>query len=128
MSAWHAAKKDISRRKQMQDEAAEIVECDFTVLGVTAIEDRLQDDVPETIEDLGKAGVKLWVLTGDKLETAINIGYSSRILRNEMVLIRLHERGERKNKLKHRLRSIISSFTRLVEDNGKLYNSFKCII
>lgn len=45
------------------------------MIGVTAIEDKLQDDVPATIADLGKAGVKLWVLTGDKMETAINIGY-----------------------------------------------------
>lgn len=45
------------------------------MVGVTAIEDKLQDDVPATIADLGKAGVKLWVLTGDKMETAINIGY-----------------------------------------------------
>lgn len=48
---------------------------DLTVIGATAIEDKLQDDVPSTIADLGKAGVKLWVLTGDKMETAINIGY-----------------------------------------------------
>lgn len=47
----------------------------LTVVGATAIEDKLQDEVPQTIADLGKAGVKLWVLTGDKMETAINIGY-----------------------------------------------------
>jgi phospholipid-translocating ATPase len=41
------------------------------LLGATAIEDRLQDGVPETIEDLKKAGIKIWVATGDKLETAI---------------------------------------------------------
>ena len=50
---------------------------DLEILGVTAIDDKLQDDVPATIADLGKAGVKLWVLTGDKMETAINIGYRS---------------------------------------------------
>lgn len=48
---------------------------DLEVIGATAIEDKLQDNVPATIADLGKAGVKLWVLTGDKMETAINIGY-----------------------------------------------------
>jgi len=41
------------------------------LVGATAIEDRLQDGVPETIEDLKKAGIKIWVATGDKLETAI---------------------------------------------------------
>lgn len=44
------------------------------LLGATAIEDRLQAGVPETIANLLKAGIKIWVLTGDKQETAINIG------------------------------------------------------
>lgn len=50
-------------------------QAELQVVGATAIEDKLQDDVPATIADLGKAGVKLWVLTGDKMETAVNIGY-----------------------------------------------------
>ena len=44
------------------------------LLGATAIEDKLQDKVPETIETLIKADIKIWILTGDKQETAINIG------------------------------------------------------
>lgn len=40
-------------------------------MGATAIEDRLQDGVPEAIADLKRAGIKVWVATGDKLETAI---------------------------------------------------------
>lgn len=47
------------------------IEHDLRLLGATAIEDRLQDGVPETIADLKAAGIKLWVATGDKLETAI---------------------------------------------------------
>jgi P-type E1-E2 ATPase len=46
-------------------------------------------DVPATIADLGKAGVKVWVLTGDKEETAINIGYSCRLLEPHMTLIKV---------------------------------------
>jgi P-type E1-E2 ATPase len=57
------------------------------VIGATAIEDKLQDDVPNTIADLHKAGIKLWVLTGDKMETAINIGYACRLLRPDMVTV-----------------------------------------
>ncbi|KAB0368460.1 hypothetical protein FD755_020226 [Muntiacus reevesi] len=51
-------------------------ECNTTnlqLLGATAIEDKLQDQVPETIETLMKADIKIWILTGDKQETAINI-------------------------------------------------------
>jgi len=47
------------------------------LLGATAIEDKLQDQVPETIETLMKADIKIWILTGDKQETAINIGNSA---------------------------------------------------
>lgn len=54
------------------------------LIGSTAIEDKLQDGVPECIHFLREAGVKVWVLTGDKVETATNIGYSSKLLDNNM--------------------------------------------
>ncbi|KAH0627756.1 hypothetical protein JD844_008045 [Phrynosoma platyrhinos] len=54
------------------------------LLGATAIEDKLQDGVPQTIEILGKANIKIWVLTGDKQETAVNIGYSCNMLYDAM--------------------------------------------
>lgn len=54
------------------------------LLGATAIEDRLQDGVPNSIANILKAGVRIWVLTGDKEETAINIGYACQLLDNDM--------------------------------------------
>ncbi|XP_049910640.1 phospholipid-transporting ATPase IC [Epinephelus moara] len=56
------------------------MERELQLLGVTAIEDRLQEGVPETIALLQQAGLKVWVLTGDKKETAVNIGYSCKLL------------------------------------------------
>lgn len=56
--------------------AAELIERDFQLIGATAIEDKLQDDVDKAISGLKQAGIKVWVLTGDKTETAINIGFS----------------------------------------------------
>lgn len=53
----------------------------FLFLGATGIVDRLQEEVPETIEALQKAGIKVWVLTGDKQETAINIACACNLLR-----------------------------------------------
>lgn len=64
------------------------------MLGATAVEDRLQDNVPETINDLQEAGIKIWMLTGDKLETAENIGYSCKLLQKEMVVWRLSKKEE----------------------------------
>ncbi|KAI9257440.1 hypothetical protein BY458DRAFT_588874 [Sporodiniella umbellata] len=74
----------------------EKIEVDLQLLGATGIEDKLQEGVPQCIEDLRKAGIKVWVLTGDKLETAINIGYASNLLSSEMQLwtVRGHERPE----------------------------------
>ncbi|CAB4417261.1 unnamed protein product [Rhizophagus irregularis] len=60
---------------------------DLILLGATAIEDRLQDGVPECIATLKRAGIKIWVLTGDKMETAISIGFSTCLLSRDMNLI-----------------------------------------
>lgn len=65
----------------------DMIEQDMVLLGGTAIEDKLQDGVPESISMLGRAGIKLWVLTGDKVETAINIGFSCNLLNNDMELL-----------------------------------------
>jgi phospholipid-translocating ATPase len=56
------------------------IERNLILLGATALEDKLQDGVPETISDLHRAGIKIWMLTGDKLETAENIGYLCNLL------------------------------------------------
>ncbi|KAG6141510.1 aminophospholipid translocase [Claviceps purpurea] len=73
------------------DKAAEIIEHDFFLLGATAIEDRLQDGVPETIHTLQQANIKVWVLTGDRQETAINIGMSCKLLSEDMMLLIVNE-------------------------------------
>ena len=54
------------------------------LIGSTAIEDRLQDDVAQTISFMKQTGIKVWVLTGDKIETAINIGVSAGLLDSSM--------------------------------------------
>ncbi|XP_015596375.1 phospholipid-transporting ATPase ID isoform X2 [Cephus cinctus] len=71
-------------RDDKLDAIYEEIEKGMTLLGVTAIEDKLQDGVPQTIANLGLAGIKVWVLTGDKQETAINIGYSCQLLTDDL--------------------------------------------
>ena len=73
--------------------AASLIESNLTILGATAIEDKLQAGVPETIASLARAGIKTWVLTGDKVETAINIGYSCKLLTEEMDVQEVWGRG-----------------------------------
>ncbi|ERT00307.1 phospholipid-translocating ATPase [Sporothrix schenckii 1099-18] len=84
-----AAATAVDNREEKMEAAAELIEQDLTLLGGTAIEDRLQDGVPDTIALLAEAGIKLWVLTGDKVETAINIGFSCNLLNNDMELLHL---------------------------------------
>ncbi|XP_032716390.1 phospholipid-transporting ATPase FetA-like isoform X1 [Lontra canadensis] len=72
-----------NREDKMSDVYGEM-EKDLMLLGATAIEDKLQDGVPETITILNKAKIKIWVLTGDKQETAVNIAYACNIFEEEM--------------------------------------------
>ncbi|KAJ0676484.1 putative P-type phospholipid transporter [Helianthus annuus] len=78
------AKSCLRDREKKLDEVAELMETDLNLIGCTAIEDKLQDGVPACIETLFKAGLKIWVLTGDKLETAINIAYACKLINNDM--------------------------------------------
>ncbi|XP_060944669.1 phospholipid-transporting ATPase ID [Limanda limanda] len=80
----HEASCAMDGREEMLDELYEEMEKDLMLLGATAVEDKLQDGVPQTIEQLAKADIKIWVLTGDKQETAENIGYSCNMLREDM--------------------------------------------
>ncbi|ONM06516.1 Phospholipid-transporting ATPase 3 [Zea mays] len=70
------AKSSLRDRDKKLDEVAELIEKDLILVGCTAIEDKLQEGVPTCIETLSAAGIKIWVLTGDKMETAINIAYA----------------------------------------------------
>ncbi|KAJ3190997.1 hypothetical protein HK101_008184 [Irineochytrium annulatum] len=88
---YEKAATSLQNRQDMLDKAAELIEKDLYLLGATAIEDKLQDGVPDTIHTLATAGIKLWVLTGDRQETAINIGYSCKLLTEEMSLIVCNE-------------------------------------
>ncbi|XP_023987702.1 phospholipid-transporting ATPase VD isoform X2 [Physeter macrocephalus] len=74
------AETSIDNREELLLESAMRLENKLTLLGATGIEDRLQEGVPESIEALHKAGIKIWMLTGDKQETAVNIAYACKLL------------------------------------------------
>ncbi|XP_064886128.1 phospholipid-transporting ATPase VB isoform X3 [Columba livia] len=75
------AEAAIDNREELLMETAQHLETKLTLLGATGIEDRLQDGVPDTITALREAGIQIWVLTGDKQETAVNIAYSCKLLK-----------------------------------------------
>ncbi|EPZ32698.1 Serine/threonine-dual specificity kinase domain-containing protein [Rozella allomycis CSF55] len=84
---YSEASSSLKEREILIDKIASEIENNLILVGATAIEDKLQEGVPETIELLGRAGMKIWVLTGDKMETAINIGFSCNLLRRDMLLL-----------------------------------------
>ncbi|XP_052278042.1 probable phospholipid-transporting ATPase IA isoform X3 [Dreissena polymorpha] len=88
---YYKASTSLQNRDRKLEEAAELIENNLSLLGATAIEDKLQEGVPETIANLAKADIKIWILTGDKQETAINIGYSCKLLREGMPLLIVNE-------------------------------------
>uniref|UniRef100_A0A673BXB3 Phospholipid-transporting ATPase n=1 Tax=Sphaeramia orbicularis TaxID=375764 RepID=A0A673BXB3_9TELE len=85
----HRALAAIENREQLIMDTAVQIETNLTLLGATGIEDRLQENVPDTITALREAGIQVWVLTGDKPETAVNIGYACRLLEEEDLVINM---------------------------------------
>lgn len=79
---YHDAATSLVDRQELIEQAGDLIEQDFDLAGATAIEDKLQKGVPDTIDKLRRANIKLWMLTGDKRETAINIGHSCRLIKD----------------------------------------------
>lgn len=83
------ARNAMSERERCLEDLASEFEKGLELIGITGIEDRIQQGVPETIDKLLKADIKMWVLTGDKMETAINIGFSCSLFESDMEIITL---------------------------------------
>nr|XP_055102993.1 phospholipid-transporting ATPase IK-like isoform X2 [Symphalangus syndactylus] len=77
----------LQNRAQALQQVYNKMEQNLKLLGATAIEDRLQDGVPETIKCLKKSNIKIWVLTGDKQETAVNVGFACELLSENMLIL-----------------------------------------
>ena len=77
---FHNAKISMEDRNQLMLEQQCSLEKNLEILGLTGVEDKLQDKVKQILESLRNAGIKVWMLTGDKIETAISISFSSRLL------------------------------------------------
>lgn len=90
-----------------RDFISDQVERDFMLIGCTAVEDKLQDGVPEAIADFIQANVKVWMLTGDKLETAENIAYSCRLIQPDFYKLYLTDGSQ--------LSSSLSEFSRVLK-------------
>ncbi|CAI5652705.1 unnamed protein product [Oreochromis niloticus] len=118
----HRACTSLRNRALKLEESYELIEKNLQLLGATAIEDKLQDKVPETIETLMKADIKIWILTGDKQETAINIGHSCKLLTKNMGMIVINE------DTLDRTREMLSHHCGMLGDSLYKENDFALII
>ncbi len=80
---FQSANTSVEGREEQLSLVYELVERDLDLLGVTAIEDKLQEDVPETISILRKANIKIWMLTGDKYSTAVQIATACNLINHD---------------------------------------------
>ncbi|XP_064846345.1 probable phospholipid-transporting ATPase IA [Oncorhynchus masou masou] len=91
LEVFHGAASALQNRAPELEESYELIEKNLHLLGATAIEDKLQDKVPQTIDTLMKADIKISILTGDKQEMAVNIGYSCKLLTKNMGMLVMNE-------------------------------------
>uniref|UniRef100_H2M0W5 Phospholipid-transporting ATPase n=1 Tax=Oryzias latipes TaxID=8090 RepID=H2M0W5_ORYLA len=103
------------------------IEQEMLLLGATAIEDKLQEGVPETIALLSLANIKIWVLTGDKQETAVNIGYSCKMLTDDMTEVIIIS-GHTVQSVRHELRSVFFFFLVQILPNLIISGEFALVI
>lgn len=80
------------RKAQEQAIISTILENELELLGVTGVEDKLQDGVKTTLELLRNAGLKIWMLTGDKIETATCIAISSKLISRNQIIHQISKR------------------------------------
>ncbi|CAH8514438.1 unnamed protein product [Schistosoma mattheei] len=119
---FYKASTALNDREAKLESVANEIEQNLQLLGATAIEDRLQTGVPHTIANLMRAGISIWVLTGDKQETAINIGYSCQLLTQSISLLTMNTKS---------LDQTREQLVNLIEDFGdriRMENDFALIV
>ncbi|KAL5046796.1 hypothetical protein BDW71DRAFT_181160 [Aspergillus fruticulosus] len=89
--AYQEASTSLVDRQERIEQVGQQIEEQLELTGATAIEDKLQKGVPEAIDKLRRANIKLWMLTGDKRETAINVGHSCRLVKDYSTLVILDQ-------------------------------------
>ncbi|NXN93151.1 AT11C ATPase, partial [Rhinopomastus cyanomelas] len=121
------AKMALQDREEKMAKVFEDTEADMHLIGATAVEDRLQEQSAETIEALHAAGMKVWVLTGDKMETAKSACYACRLFQTSTELLELTARtvggSERKEDRLHEL--LMDYHKKLIQDVPKNRGSLK---
>lgn len=124
---YHEASTSLVDRQEMIEQAGDMIEKDFDLAGATAIEDKLQSGVPETIDKLRRANIKIWMLTGDKRETAINIAHSAHLCKTySQTIIINHDQGDIREYIEAALIQVNTGRHTVIVIDGQTLNSVEC--
>eukprot|EP00741_Cyanophora_paradoxa_P014910 tig00020830_g14384.t1 len=91
---WEEAEAAIGDREERMGAAFDELEKGMRLVGCTGVEDQLQADVPATVAYLRRAGIVIWLLTGDKQETAVNVGFAAELLHRDMDIFTINAGDE----------------------------------
>lgn len=97
LQEWNQARRSMENREEAMDTVADKLEREFELLGATAVEDALQKGVPSTLQKLRLGGCRVWMLTGDKYTTAIQIALSSKLMDRPDTTLMKGERNRRRS-------------------------------
>ncbi|CAG2115827.1 unnamed protein product, partial [Medioppia subpectinata] len=124
------AEQSIENNEELMLESHNRIECNLVLMGATGIEDSLQERVPEVIANLRSAGIVVWVLTGDKLETAVNIAYSCRLFTNAMdvIYLKIESKEESNRVLENHLKDLKAKGVTKRKSKQKLSKSLSCLL
>ena len=119
---------NLAKKDTLVDKCYDEIERDLELIGATMVEDKLQDLVPETIKDLRMAGIKIWVLTGDKVDTAENIALGCNLISRNQKIFRIfvnHGDTERaKNNVNPEIEKFFKEYYAFENDNNNKNNHF----
>ena len=123
--AFKLAMNNPENKEQLLKEAYALVEKNYFLLGATAIEDKLQDNISNVLYNFIEAGIKIWVLTGDKMDTAKSIAYSCKLLDHSFIIFQFDIKFENKAELVFKIRESLKEFIKqyLKSENEKENNN-----
>lgn len=111
--------QNISNREENEDEIFKTFERNQNIIGATAIEDKLRKDVPSTIEILREAGIRIWMVTGDLINTAIKIACTAKLIVDDGPILNLTKLTDDENQ--YSAEEILQSVKEYIEDKPVFY-------
>ena len=125
----HVEELNMQKKNKEIEKYYDSIEKNFEILGATIVEDKLQDRVPQTIKEIKSAGIKFWVLTGDKMSTAENIGFSCNLISKEQKIFKLSCLDDDEERVKYdsykEILKFFKDFQKFLRHLAKKYNYIK---